>query len=330
MIDRHEKISLAEVARVSGEWSSLFPSGFFVKLVAYDDESGTGGNSVVIVVGGVIALRDEWVGFCGDWQRVLNKHSAQYFHFREWADASSVIRGTRPANSSFKKNPYKTWSQSKLDEFLIDLAQVVVSENKLVVGGYVPPMQLRDLQANGVTKTTASPEELCLRYFFDSTVSTISAERKPLKRQGISFFFDHIENDQSRNIIRNGYNLACKRHTQFKSYTIVNEGLKERVKNGDVEFLPLQAADMVAYRIRQIMENFSNLDFTGPTWDKLDNILFDRMNKSFEKQSAKQSVAEKEALLWRCYPGLKGVPYEKAMDFLHSQSKFKNANNTQK
>jgi hypothetical protein len=326
----HDKISPAKAAHAIGEWASLFPKGFFVKLAAYADESGTGGNSAVIIVGGVVALCDEWAEFCKDWQRVLNKHSSKYFHFREWADASSVIRGTRPPNSSFEYNPYKAWSQSQLDDFLIDLAQAAVSKNKLMVGAYVPPTQLRSLQASGDTKTTASPEELCLSYFFDSVVSTISAERKRLKRQGISFFFDHTQDDQWKNIIHNGYNLSSKRHKQFESYTIVNKGLKERAKNGDLEFLPLQAADMVAYRMRQRMEKLANLDFTGPTWDNLDNILFDKMNRAIEKRNAKQNIAEREEVLWRFYPSMKGLPYEKAMDFLASKSNFRNANNTKK
>jgi hypothetical protein len=329
MIRKHDKISPAKAAHAFEEWAGLFPKGFFVKLVAYADESGTGGNSAVIIIGGLVALRDEWVGFCRDWQRVLNKHSAKYFHFREWAGASSVIRGTRPPNSSFDKNPYKTWSQSKLDEFLIDLAQVAVSDGRLVVGGYVPPNQfirLRDAQPKEETQTTMSPEEICLSYFFDSVVSTISQERRVLKRQGISFFFDHTEVAQWKSIIHNGYDFSCKKHRQFKSITIVSEGLRERVKNGDTEFLPLQAADMVAYRMRQQMENLANLDFTGPTWDKLDNILFDRMNKSHNAQSD----SDRQEMLWRIYPNLKGVPYEQAMDTLAAQSKYKNANKTKK
>jgi hypothetical protein len=199
-----------------------------------------------------------------------------------------------------------------LDDFLIDLAQVAVSENKLVVGGYVPPKQLCELQSSGDTQTTASPEELCISYFFDAVVSTISAERKPLKRQSISFFFDHTEDDRWKNIIQHGYNLSCKKHKQFVAHTIVSRGLKERAKNGDLEFLPLQAADMVAYRMRQLMENIANLDFTGPTWDKLDNILFDKMNSSIAKQTAKQSIAEREAVVHgrKCYPDRKLVPGE--------------------
>lgn len=73
------------------------------------------------------------------------------------------------------------------------------------------------------------------------------------------------------------------------------------------------------------MANLVNLDFTGPTWDKLDNILFGKMNSSMEKQDAKRSIEEKEAILWQYYPGLKGVPYKKAVDLLYSKAKFKNA-----
>jgi hypothetical protein len=120
-----------------------------VKLIAYIDESGTDGRSAVLIVGGLVALHDEWKRFCKNWQRVLNKHSAKYFHFREWADASAVVRKKRSPNSSFKNNPYKLWDQDTLDRFLLELAEVAMSDCRLVVGGWVPQIQLRAEQASG-------------------------------------------------------------------------------------------------------------------------------------------------------------------------------------
>jgi len=94
MIARRERISPCGVANEFKAWASLFSSEVFVKLVAYVDESGThsGPGSEVLIIGGWVALRDEWAQFCKDWQRVLNKHSAKYFHFKEWSEASAVVR----------------------------------------------------------------------------------------------------------------------------------------------------------------------------------------------------------------------------------------------
>lgn len=297
------------------------------KLVAYVDESGTDGKSAVLIVGGLVALRDEWKKFCENWQRVLHKYSAKYFHFREWADASAVVRKTREPNSSFKDNPYKLWDQGTLDGFLTELAKVAVSDCRLVVGGYVPQIQLRAEQASGETTITASSEQLCIGHFLDSIVSTISKERCVLKRQGISFFFDHSTNNEWKNLVREVYYLRCQKHKQFKSITFVSEGLKERVKNGDVEFLPLQAADMVAYRMRQKMEKLANLDFFGPKWDKLDNILFNSFNKAHKALSASEQLA----MLRKSFPGIpKDMPYEQAMDAIIAESKIIHANKIKK
>jgi len=326
MVKKHERISPAKAAHAFERWASLFPSGFLVNLVAYVDESGTGGNSEVLIVGGVVALDNEWKSFCKNWQRVLNKYSANYFHFREWADASAVVRKKRNPNSGFKSNPYKSWDQDTLDRFLFELSEVVVSDNKLVVGGYVPQNQLRSEQASGMAKTNASPEELCVGHFFNAVVSAIINERRVLKRQGISFFFDHSTNNQWKKTVHEVYDRSCQRHKQFKSITFISEGLRERVKNGDLEFLPLQAADMVAYRMRQQMEKLTNIDFTGPNWDKLDNILFDRMNKA----TAALSTSERQAMLWQVFPGLNGVPYEQAMDAITAHGKLKHASKTKK
>jgi len=171
MIARRERISSSKAARDFKAWASLFPSEVLVKLVAYVDESGTHGkDSKVLIVGGWVALRDEWTQFCKDWQRVLNKYSAKYFHFREWSNASQVVRKKREPSSDFANNPYKLWDQQILDNFLFELAEVAASGNKLIIGGYVPQQLLRTDQAAGVVATKASAEELCVSHFFNSVV----------------------------------------------------------------------------------------------------------------------------------------------------------------
>lgn len=293
-----------------------------MKLVAYVDESGTNDNSAVLIVGGLVALHEEWARFCENWQRVLNKYSAKYFHFREWADASAVIRKRRNPSSEFEKNPYKHWEQDTLDKFLFELAEVTASDSKLVVGGYVPQIQLREEQANGLTKTAATPKELCVGHFFDAVVSTISRERCVLNRQRISFFFDHSTDQRWKDVVHDAYGLSCKKHPQFKSIDFVGRSLKQRVEASDIVFLPLQAADMVVYRMRQKMEKLVNLDFAGPQWDRLDNVLF----KSFDKANACLNASERDAVLRRVFTVPASMTYEQAMDVISTQSNFKKTN----
>lgn len=321
MIRGHERISPAQAASGFREWASLFPPGFFVNLVAYTDESGTDGRSEVLIVGGLVGLREDWVGFCKKWQKVLNDHSAKYFHFREWSAASAVARKTRVPSSDFENNHYRTWGQSELDDFLLKLAEVAMSNGRFVVGGYVPQIQLRADQANGKTKTTASAEELCVDQFFDSVVATIERVRRVLRRQGISFFFDHSKDKKWKNIVRDAYDVSCQKYKQFKSLTIVNRGLKERVAAGDVEFLPLQAADMVAYRLRQKMEDAVTFDFSR-AWPQFDGIIF----KEIDDWASKRSLQEKDEMMRRVLVVPEDATYEQVMAAAAAKGKYKNEN----
>ena len=120
-----------------------------MNLLAYADESGSylGPNSDVFIVAGWVSHREDWARFCGNWQRVLNEFS--YFHFREWSAASAVVRNKRQPDSTFTKNPFKTWSQSRLDEFLFKLADVAASGDRVIVGGYVPANKLCEDKISG-------------------------------------------------------------------------------------------------------------------------------------------------------------------------------------
>jgi len=114
-----------------------------VNLVAYADESGTHDptgkrpGSREAVVGGCVASIEEWTKFCGDWQAALDKYQAPYFHFSDWATASAIVRGKRQKYPEFEKNPYRGWELKRLDDFLIELAKIAGSGDKVIFGSYV-------------------------------------------------------------------------------------------------------------------------------------------------------------------------------------------------
>ena len=78
--------------------------------------------------------------------------------------------------------------------------------------------------------------------------------------------------------------------------------------------------------MRQQMENLSNMDFTGPEWDKLDSILF----RSMFKSHAKLSPSEKDAVLRRIFVVPKDATHEEAMAAIAAKCKYKHANNSNK
>jgi hypothetical protein len=271
-------------------WDLVSPNheDIFVTLTAYADESGThiGPGSDLLTVAGWVAPVDEWEKFCTQWKAVLLDFKVKYFHFREWSNASRVARG-KPPTSDFKKNPYKDWDQSKLDDFLFRLAAVAASGNKLIVGGYVPGTLLREEQKNGTVENTASAQELCVGHFFESIATNIKRDKAPWKRLPIAFFFDHSEDVGWKNLVHAGFDRSRQRQRQFRSLRFEH---KE-------DYLPLQAADMAAYRLRQRIERHVQWDFSDTKWPKLDSILF----KSIDESYSKLSQSEKEATVRRFF-----------------------------
>jgi len=111
-----------------------------VMLAAYADESGTedrtGRRAKIAVAGGYVASSDEWAVFNDQWKRILEKYNAKFFHFREWAIASAIVRKKRPVFSEFYKNPYCGWPLNKLDPFILELAEVASTRKEGTFGGY--------------------------------------------------------------------------------------------------------------------------------------------------------------------------------------------------
>lgn len=280
-----------------------------VKLVAYADESHSGRDSEVLIIAGWIALLDEWSHFSVAWQKVLGRYAAPYFHFREWADASAVVRGKRRGSSEFqKKNPYREWDQSKLDAFLSDLVDVAASGEALMIGGYVPATKLAEEKAAGLSSTPSSAEELCIQHFFHSVVSTLDRGRSPLRRQPITFVFDNSDDPQWRRTLKDAFDSSRLKHRHFKEMSFASRK----------DHLPLQAADMAAYRIRQRMENLVTLDLSR-TWEKLDTILFRKINA----WSAGLSDRESDAILRRVFVVPEDASYAQAMNALIRHPDYK-------
>jgi len=74
------------------------------------------------------------------------------FIFTEWRTASAVARKTREPGSTFKNNPYRDWAEQKLDGFLIELAMLAGSGNKLLVGGSVYTKVFHDEKSAGTCR----------------------------------------------------------------------------------------------------------------------------------------------------------------------------------
>ena len=242
-----------------------------MKLIVYADDSdthdttGAMAGAKVATIAGMVAPREEWATFCKRWQAALNKYSAPYFHFCEWSAASSVVRKKRNPTSTFKKsNPYREWDQATPDKFVVELATIAGSGNKLIVGMTVSVDVFRAKRLAGEYPADANPYEQCADRFLASVVDTINKQKAPWKRKPISFFFDQTDNQRFRHTVMEMFLAHQKQHRTFKDIAFENKK--------EYPHLPLQAADMVAYRCRQVSENWVN--GSDRYWEAVDSGLF--------------------------------------------------------
>ncbi len=241
-----------------------------MKVIVYADESGTHDKagrlpgSEVAVIAGYAGKVDGWIKFCKDWQAILKKYSAPYFHFREFADASAVARDIRPATSQHKKNPYYGWTHESLDNFFRDLAKIAAGGSKEKVGGYVDTQRYAEFLKDNPNKQIRNPQEGSVWMFYEAMIETVNS-KWPNFRWPISVFFDQSENDEWRNAI-------TKVHLSFRK---VHSRLKEITFADKIDQCPLQAADMLAYRLRQIGSKHCGYDKQIPdSMPEFDRILF--------------------------------------------------------
>ena len=260
-----------EAAIQFGDWASLFGGNVFVKIVVYADESGTHDPKGIKkgsregIIGGIAAIREDWISFCKEWRATLNQYKVPYFHFYEWASASSVAKKTRKPSSNFTKNPYRHLDSNQLDELLVALAKIAGSGNKIIIGGTVYTQLFHTARMSGDVPAGADPYEHCMDQFFESVVGLIGHQRPPWKRQPVSFFFDQTDNDVWIKALNNRFHFYKKQYPTFREIAFADKKQEPH--------LPLQAADMVAYRMRQITGKWVEKDFPS-AMSMIDEPLF--------------------------------------------------------
>jgi len=214
-----------------------------VFLEAYADETGTHDDtgrqpgSEVAGVCGYIAWADDWQKFCGEWQQVLASHGVRRFHFAEFAD---VTNGPRKPDW-----PYRGWSNEKRDSFLNTLAIIAGKRIQRGIAALVSVRDYERIMPPHLKATYPRPYYFCLQAFLEGILEYAKSSL-PLPYSASTRF------------------SVCLDRTTFppgSAYVIYNM-LKERRdfdnRLAQITFadsrnvLPLQAADLLAYRARQI------------------------------------------------------------------------------
>jgi hypothetical protein len=238
-----------------------------VNVAIYADESGTHDRAGIKkgssqpVICGIAAKPKDWAIFTSEWTDVLNEYDVEYFHFYEWSQAALVARKKRQPNSEFTKNPYKHMSHATLDRFLFKLAKVAGSGRKVMITGGIHIPNFQRIQNDGAIPRDHDPYDYAIYDFLENTKKDILDFNPAWSGAPISFIFDLPANKAWRNSILSGFASAKEVHPEF-----VECNFSDKLQN-----IPLQAADMLAYRMRQLREN----SLIGPLrfWRELDHLL---------------------------------------------------------
>ena len=243
-----------------------------MKIAAYVDESGrhdrTGKQkgSGQIVVSGWVDWRDNWSKFCSQWQSVLDKYGATEFHFQEWAYASRIVRSGQISSSSFQENPYRGWNLEKLDSFLYELAELAGGGQRLFVGGFISTRDFDEAKKHPTYSRFApahDPYQACLNQFFESFSKEVQ-QQWPHWKEPVAFFFDRNGDSEWNHAVQDAFAASSKGDSRIAELSFVNSKIPPH--------LPIQAADMLCSRVRQLVENFTDPEvLTNPS--KLDDLL---------------------------------------------------------
>lgn len=252
-----------------------------MKIAAYVDESGrhdrTGKqkNSGQIVVCGWVDWRSNWIAFCRQWIVVLRKYGAGYFHFVEWAEASRIARNVKKPSSSFHKNHYNGWPLEKLDAFLYELAAIAGGGQKMFVGGFISTRDFSEAKKHPAYSHLApahDPYQACLNQFFETFPMEVQ-QQWPFWNESVTLFFDQNDDKEWNHSVQDAFMAAKKKDSRIAELAFVDKKI--------CPHWPIQAADMLAYRFRQVVENFTDPEvFPNPS--KLDDLL---IKPAFERSS---------------------------------------------
>ena len=269
-----------------------------MKLSAYIDESGrhdkTGQKegSAQIVVGGWVNRSDRWDEFCSKWQAVLKKYDVPYFHFYQWCEACAVARKKRQPSSSYKKNPYQRLTFQRLNSLLFELAEIAGRPDKIIVGSFVPTKDFHAAKTHPdyqhFPRSHDDPYHACLHDFFKNLSTEIKEQRPEWGTEPATIFFDQNDDADWNHAVQNAFIAAKENNPNIAELAFADKKIFPN--------FPLQAADMLAYRFRQIVGKFTDPDAL-PNPNRLDDLLIKPSMLASNPESVMSMMAGAAAMM---------------------------------
>ncbi len=213
-----------------------------MKYVAYLDESGTHAGSENLVVAGYLALADEWIAFETEWRTALAEYGIESFHMTDFSNAAPPFNGCSDAVR-----------QSCLQK-------LVSVTNRHAWGGFYLTISLaayRRTITPGADKWLGGPYGLAMvRCFFEMGDALVKVD--PARQ------ISYVLEDGAR-----GKGQVLKVFELNKNKPEL--GLIELTFANKTRFVPLQAADILAYEVYRARDR--QLSSKGILRPQLQHIL---------------------------------------------------------
>jgi hypothetical protein len=266
-IEVQGKHRIIRTARDFEEWSWGYGDCLmFVNI--YADDSGTHAGAPVQTLSGLIARTSTWANFTPEWSNAIKKlkFEGPYFHYTEWRFAQKCLLSGNPPKR-FQDSHYSGWKLNELTDFGLALAKIVGR------GGLYPV-------CGGVNVPISSdPHKDALICFFDSVRTELDRHLSNLNQpESVTVFFDQNSDPV----------WLAKIHATFNDAKVKDKRLKTYGFATMLSDLPMQAADMLAGKCREIGERglkdgyFLHLARNG---DCFERALFRSVIRSAKKEN---------------------------------------------
>jgi Protein of unknown function (DUF3800) len=212
---------------VAGLSHDLFSEYRIVVLKAFIDDSGSGGDSPWYILAGYVGTVAGWDGFDGEWTKALHRHPRiEYFKARE-------------AESLRPDGQWKGITPEQRDAKIDELIEVIGRCADRAIFARIRQSDYNELIKGRIPEDWDSP------YYFLQTFiigAAINIERIEGRFDSIDFVFD-LDQQHEKN-----QRLLLQPLQNIPAFfgALANISRKD-----DRVFLPLQAADLVAWQIRR-------------------------------------------------------------------------------
>lgn len=226
---------------VSGLPSATLKRRPLVMLQAYFDDSGSEGRGPVFLVSGYVATAENWARFSDEWQAILDgPPKLEYFKMRE----ANSLRGQ-----------FWGWPESDRDAVLMHLAQIIKARVSL---GITSALWYEDFDAACAEFRNTTAEWKGLHQYqilFHGTMGRIATYYiKAKSKERVEFIFDEQGFWGLQAII--GATSAFPFLEPDEPSIIAGPPTQK----SDKEYLPLQAADLIAWQTRKFIVENSDVD----------------------------------------------------------------------